>query len=363
MPPPLQVLDPDGRANAALDPALPADELLRLYRHMALVRTLDTRMLLLQRQGRIGFYGTATGEEAAVVGSGLAFRKTDWIFPALRQGGIALLRGFPLELYVAQCMGNAADLLKGRQMPCHYSDREFAFVSWSSCIGTQLPHAVGAAMAARIRKEDGVVGAYCGDGATSEPDFHVAMNFAGVYRAPVVFVCQNNQFAISVPLAKQTVSESISVKAEAYGFPGITVDGNDALAVYRATREAVDRARAGQGPTLIEALTYRRGGHSSSDDPGRYRDEAVTRQWEARDPIERLRKYLVSRKLWDEARERALQEEFNTAIGEAIRKVESAGPPPTLSLFDDVTAAPSLALNEQREALRAELAQRTPETH
>ncbi len=354
----LQVLSPEGSLNSDLDPGLGTDDLLILYRHMVLVRQMDTRMLNLQRQGRIGFYGTATGEEAAVIGSGAAFRKKDWIFPALRQGGILLMRGYPLERYIAQCMGNAADILKGRQMPCHYSDREFNVTAWSSCIATQLPNAVGAAMAAAYRKDGAVIGAYLGDGATSEPDFHVALNFAGVFRAPVVFVCQNNQFAISVPLARQTVSESIAIKAEAYGFPGVRVDGNDILAVYRVTHEAVARARSGGGPTLIEAVTYRRGGHSSSDDPGRYRDESVTRVWEARDPIDRFRKYLMASGHWDEARERSLVEEINVAIGEAIRRVETAGPPPAESLFDDVYSTPPPHLVEQRETLRRNLADR-----
>lgn len=354
----LQVLNPDGTADARLDPGLSAEQSMTLYRHMLLVRIMDTRMLNLQRQGRIGFYGTATGEEAAVIGSGFAFRPTDWIFPALRQGGILLLRGYPLERYVAQCIGNANDILKGRQMPCHYSDREFHVVSWGSCIGTQLPHATGAAMAARIKGDPVVMGGYMGDGATSEAEFHVALNFAGVFRSPVVFLCQNNQFAISVPAARQFVSESIAIKAESYGFPGVKVDGNDVLAVYRATREAVDRARAGKGPTLIEAFTYRRGGHSSSDDPTRYRDEDITRQWEARDPIERYRKHLTVRKLWDEARDRALQEELNLLISEAIRKAEAAGAWPPDSLFDDVYATLPPILAEQRAALREDLQSR-----
>ncbi len=350
----LQVIDADGQA----DPSLTPDDLQFLYWNMTLIRTLDQRMLNLQRQGRIGFYGTATGEEAAVVGSGFAFRKNDWIFPALRQGGVLLLRGYPLERYVAQCMGNSADLLQGRQMPCHYSDREYDFVSWGSCIGTQLPQAVGAAMAARILGHDTVIGAYLGDGATSESDFHAACNFAGVFRSPVVLFCQNNQFAISVPISQQTVSESIAVKAEAYGFPGVRVDGNDVLAVHRATREAVDRARSGGGPTLIEAVTYRRGGHSSSDDPARYRDEAVTREWEKRDPIDLFRRWLIARRLWDEARERTLLDELGLAIGDAIRKVESAPPPDPLGLFDDVYAVLPPHLAEQREQLREELARR-----
>src|SRR5262245_32645191 len=175
-------------------------DLRAIYRAMLRVRVIDERMMTLQRQGRIGFYGAATGQEAAIVGSGYALRETDWVFPALRESGVALLRGYPLDRYVAQCFGNSGDLLKGRQMPSHYADRSVRYVSWSSCIGTQLPHAVGMAYAAKIKRSGDVAIAYLGDGATSESDFHVSLNFAGAWKAPVVFFCQNNQFAISVPV-------------------------------------------------------------------------------------------------------------------------------------------------------------------
>jgi pyruvate dehydrogenase E1 component alpha subunit len=241
---------------------------------MVRLRLLDQRMLTLQRQGRIGFYGTATGEEAAIIGSAFALKPQDWIFPALRQGAAALLRGYPLVEYISQCMGNAADKTKGRQMPSHYCYRPANFVSWSSCIGTQLPHAVGAAWAMKIRKDPYIAIAYMGDGATSEGDFHVAMNFAGVFKVPVVFFCQNNQWSISVNIKSQTASESIAIKSQAYGFDGVQVDGNDVLAVYEATRQAADHARSGKGPLLIEAITYRMGAHSSSDDPRLYREDS-----------------------------------------------------------------------------------------
>ena len=260
-----------------------------MYRTMALVRAIDDRMIKLQRQGRIGFYGEARGQEAGGVASAAALRPDDWLFPALREVGAALYRGFPLEKYMAQCFGTAGDELKGRQMPCHYGFRAGNFVPLSSCIGTQIPHAVGVAYAAKYRKEDVVAVAYMGDGATSEGDFHVGMNFAGVYKAPVIFFCQNNQWAISVPVSKQTASESIAIKAEAYGFPGVRVDGNDAIAIYEVTRDAADRARKGDGPTLIEAVTYRMGGHSSSDDATRYREKKEVEEWKRKDPVDRLR--------------------------------------------------------------------------
>src|SRR5438067_305764 len=232
-------------------PPIPREVLLRLYREMVRLRTLDERMMTLQRQGRVGFYGACTGQEAATLASAIAREASDWIFPALREGGAMLLRGFPLVPYLCQIFGNAGDETKGRQMPSHMASKSVNQVSWSSCIGTQLPQAVGAAMAARIKGDRTVIAAYLGDGATSEGDFHVAMNFAGVFNAPVVFICQNNHWAISVPTSKQTASESIAIKAIAYAFPGDKVDGNDAVAVYGAVKEAVDRARSGAGPTLI----------------------------------------------------------------------------------------------------------------
>src|SRR2546428_6616905 len=197
-----------------------------------------------------------------------------------------LLRGFPLGPSLGESFASAGDEPQRRQMPSHMASRSVNQVSWSSCIGTQLPQAVGAAMAARIKGDRNVIAAYLGDGATSEGDFHVAMNFAGVFKAPVVFICQNNHWAISVPTAKQTASESIAVKAVAYGFPGVKVDGNDTVAVYRAVKEAVDRARSGGGPTLVECETYRIRAHRSSDDPARDRGGREGEQWEKRGPLE-----------------------------------------------------------------------------
>ena len=334
-------------------PPIARETLLRLYREMVRLRTLDERMMMLQRQGRVGFYGACTGQEAATLASAIAFEPGDWIFPALREGGAMLLRGFPLVPYLCQVFGNSGDETKGRQMPSHMASRSVNQVSWSSCIGTQLPQAVGAAMAARIKRDRTVIAAYLGDGATSEGDFHVAMNFAGVFKAPVVFICQNNHWAISVPTSKQTASESIAVKAQAYGFPGAKVDGNDAIEVYLAVQAAIARARSGGGPTLIECETYRIGAHSSSDDPTRYRDEREVEAWRKRDPLELLRGRLQSWGLWaardeEELRASAL-DEVNRAIAEAERK-----PPPSReSLFDDVYSNAPWSLREQREELLA----------
>lgn len=328
---------------------LKKNDLLKMYRYMSLSRLLDERMMRLQRQGRIGFFGTASGEEAAVLGSGFALQANDWVFPALRQGAVALLRGMPLEAFIAQCIGNSLDIAKGRQMPVHYAYREVNFVSWSSCIATQLPHAVGMAYAAKYKKSNSVAMAYMGDGATSAGDFHVAMNFAGVFQVPVVFFCQNNQWAISVPLKQQTASESIAVKAEGYGFEGVRIDGNDVLKVYEVTRQAVEKARSGGGPTFIEAVTYRMGSHSSSDDPTRYRPEGELESWAAKDPIKRFCAYLEAKKLWDEKAQQTLDQTLNDEVSEAIKVAEAAPPLPAESLFSDVYSVPPPQLEKQAQ--------------
>jgi pyruvate dehydrogenase E1 component alpha subunit/2-oxoisovalerate dehydrogenase E1 component alpha subunit len=215
---------------------------------MLRIRTLDERMMTLQRQGRIGFYGTCSGQEAATIGTAMALRPTDWIFPALREAGVMLMRGYGLVPYLSQVFGNSGDPARGRQMPSHQSSRSVNQVSWSSCIGSQITQATGAAMAAKFKKDGAVVMGYMGDGATSSADFHTGLNFAGVFKAPVVFVCQNNHWSISIPTKGQTAAESIAVKAQAYGFPGVKVDGNDVEAAS-CTKSASSLA-----PILSESL-------------------------------------------------------------------------------------------------------------
>ena len=346
-----QILAEDGTvAPGAAIPAYLGDaDLLRLHRLMLRQRLLDDLMLTLQRQGRIGFYGAATGQEAAVFGSGEALGEDDWILPALREGGVALMRGYPLKDYLAQCFGNALDRSLGRQMPCHYGAKEQHYVTLSSPIATQLPHAVGVAWAMKLQKTRAVCMAYLGDGATSENDFHTALDTAARFRLPVVFFCQNNQWAISVPFERQTASASIAVKAKAYRMPSRRVDGNDVLACYASAREAVDRARAGEGPTLIEALTYRVGAHSTSDDPSRYRDEAVTARWKAeKDPIERIERFLLKRGVLGEAEIVGLRDELGREIRETLAAVEAGEPQPPLgTMFDDVFAVRPWFLEEQ----------------
>ncbi|MBM4059756.1 MAG: hypothetical protein FJ265_01470 [Planctomycetes bacterium] len=354
---PLSILAPDGKAQKGKDPNLPGPELQKLYRLMVQTRALDERGLALQRQGRIGFYLQSTGQEASHLGAAYALQDSDWLFPAYRQPGILLLRGVPLDRIVSEWFGNSGDTSKGRQMPVHYSFREANFFSVSSPIGTQLTQAAGAGMAARMRGDDTVFMTFCGDGGTSSNDFHTGLNFAGVYKAPVVFVCENNGYAISVPSGRQTASETMAVKAEAYGMPGVRVDGNDVLAVYRVCKEAVDRARKGEGPTLVETLTHRMASHSSSDDAARYRDPQAYEAWRQKDPIVRFQLYLKHKNLWTEAFEQQCFEGAKAAIAQAVHEAEGRPMPEPDTLFDDVTMNLSPQLLEQRQELREWLAQ------
>ncbi|MFO0611112.1 MAG: thiamine pyrophosphate-dependent dehydrogenase E1 component subunit alpha [Polyangiaceae bacterium] len=347
----LRVLRDDGTADPSTDPMLPLETMLRAYREIKRLRVLDARMVLIQRQGRIGFYGACTGQEATPIATALALEPSDWVFQALRESSMMLVRGFPLEKYIAQIYGNDLDILKGRQMPSHMSGKEVHQVSWSSVIGPQIPQAVGAAWAAKILKHKTVTVGFMGDGATSQPDFHAGLNFAAVFKTPCVLICQNNHWAISVPSSRQSASLTFAIKGRAYGVPSVRVDGNDVLAVYAAVRPAIDRARRGEGPTFIECLTYRIGAHSTSDDPTRYRSQSEVDEWTKRDPLQRLRRHLDHLGAWDDDREAALEAQLNEEIGRAIAIVESHGPPKRETLFDDVYADVPWHLREQREEL------------
>jgi pyruvate dehydrogenase E1 component alpha subunit/2-oxoisovalerate dehydrogenase E1 component alpha subunit len=344
----LRVLSREGRLEGTA-PSLESADLEALYRLMRRLRGFDQRMMNLQRQGRIGFYGPATGQEAATVGSAFALEPRDWIFPALREAGALMVRGYPLQKMLAQLYGNRLDDSLGHQMPCHYTSREHRFVAMSSCIANQLPAAVGAAWAAKIRKDPGVVIGYTGDGGTSEGDFHAALNFAGVFKTPCVIFCQNNRWAISVPLEKQSAVTDLYRKATAYGIAGVQVDGNDVLAVYAATRAAVEQARAGGGPTFIEAQTYRVGPHTTSDDPTRYRAGDEAQRWP--DPIARYRAYLEEAGLWDADREALLEAELEHEIEQAVQEVESEPAPEPRSLIEGVFSQPTWILEEELEEL------------
>jgi 2-oxoisovalerate dehydrogenase E1 component alpha subunit len=342
----LTVLQPDGSTDPEQDPGVPADLALKLYETMVQVRVMDDRLMTLQRQGRIHFYLASSGQEACAVGSAAALAPEDWVVPGYRQPGAFLFRGVPVKAIVAQCFGNAWDPTKGRQMPVHYSFKDQNMVSISSPIGTQVIQAVGVAMAMRRKGHERCALTFIGDGGTSSNDFHAGMNFAAVDKAPCIIICENNGWAISVPIAKQTASETFAQKAIAYGMPGIRVDGNDVLATYKATRDARERALRGEGPTFLEFVTYRMAGHSSSDDPKRYRPEAECEAYRRRDPLERFRAYLEQKGLWDQAKEDALWARCRDAVNQAIQENERVPKPELISMFSDVYATMPKALQE-----------------
>ena len=338
----LSILDSDGNLDTALEPAIAPDELRAIYRAMLLGRRLDERMLRLQRQGRIGTFAPIKGQEASQVGSVFTLRPTDWTVPSFRETAAMLRRGWSIEKILLFFGG----YLEGGQPGPDQRDLPVAIP-----VATQLPHAVGLAYAAQYRGEDAVVMAYCGDGATSEGDFHEALNFAGVWHVPLVVVVQNNQWAISVPLKKQTHSRTIAQKALAYGFPGLQVDGNDVLAVYAASLEAVQRARAGDGPTLVECVTYRLGVHTTADDPTKYRSDEEVKAWEQKDPLTRFAAYLEKRNLLDDGVEADVEAE----IARGVAAYEAAGPADPLGMFDHAYAERPPGLDAERRELEARL--------
>jgi pyruvate dehydrogenase E1 component alpha subunit len=348
-----RVFRDDGSVDERNDPHLTDIELEFLYTHMVQTRRIDERFIALQRQGRIAFHVGSLGEEAAIIGSAFAMRPSDWIFPCYREFGAALMRGFPLQRLVDNVFGNSGDAVKGRQMPHHYTHRAGGWASISSPVGTQITQAVGFAWASKIKKEDVSALVYFGDGSTSSTDFHSGLNFAGVQKVPVVLFCRNNGWAISVPVEKQTASHTFAEKGLAYGIPGVRVDGNDALAVVAVTRKAAERAAKGKGPTLIEAVTYRMGGHSTSDDPNRYRATEDTEAWANVDPIERLQQMLIRQGIWDMQRDVALRDEIDERFRLSVAKAEATPPPALETMFDDVYEKIPWHLAEQRAELLA----------
>ncbi len=348
----LQVIQ-DNAKTAKLPPGLSEADIKRMYEGMVMVRAYDERQKKLQRSGRIGFCVTSTGEEAVQIGTAAALEPADWIYPYYRQYGMLMYRGASLDVLANHLFGNTTDLAKGRQMPAHYTHKETNFVSFSSVIGTHLTHAVGTAMAAQYKGDDVVVATYIGDGGTSSNDFHAALTFAGVRKAPVVFFIVNNQYAISLPVEKQCAAESLHTKGAGYGIPAIRVDGNDIIAVYQAAQEAYARARRGEGPTLVELLTYRAGPHSSSDDPSRYRSQEEMDEWNAKDPLERCKRFMQQLGIWTEAYETQLWESIREKMVEFTNAAEKIDEPSWETMFDDVYAELPDALRRQRDELIA----------
>lgn len=343
----LSILDEEGRVDTTLEPDIPPAELLRLFRTMLLAREFDERMIRLQRQGRLGTLVPSIGQEAASLGSCYVLRSEDWIVPYFRETAALLWRGWKMEQFLLYYRGYE----DGFRVPEGVNDLPPAIP-----VATQLLHAVGLAWGARIKNQDVVVLCYFGDGATSEGDFHEALNFASVYQLPVIFLCQNNHYAISVPVHRQTHSRTLAQKSLAYDMAGLQVDGNDLLAVFVATREAFQRARRGEGPTLIEAVTYRLGVHSTADDPHRYRSREEEQEWERRDPLRRLQIYLEGKGALEKDQMEQWKDEIQAEIQAAVERFEARIDGDPLEMFDYTYAELPPVLREEKEELARFLA-------
>ncbi|PON81550.1 Dehydrogenase, E1 component [Trema orientale] len=326
---------------------------LKMYSDMVTLQMMDTIFYEAQRQGRISFYVTTVGEEAINIASAAALTIDDLIFPQYREPGVLLWRGFTLQEFANQCFGNKADYGKGRQMPIHYGSNKHNYFTVSSTIATQIPHAVGAAYSLKMDKKDACVVTYFGDGGTSEGDFHAALNFAAVREAPVIFICRNNGWAISTPTSDQFRSDGVVVRGQAYGIRSIRVDGNDALALYGAVHTARNMAIREHRPILIEALTYRVGHHSTSDDSTKYRPAEEIEWWRsARDPVTRFRKWIESNGWWNTDVESELRNSVRKQMLQAIQVAEKVEKPPIADVFTDVYDVPPSNLVEQEKLLR-----------
>jgi 2-oxoisovalerate dehydrogenase E1 component alpha subunit len=355
----IRVLDDDGVARGSWAPELPVATLLKGLRAMMLSRQFDDRLFRAHRQGKTSFYIKSTGEEAISVAQSLLLNPGDMCFPTYRMVGWLMARDYPLLDLVNQLFSNAADPLKGRQLPILFSARAYGFYSLSGNLGSRLGHAVGWGMASAYHGDDKIALGVIGEGTTAEGNFHEALNFASVYRAPVILGVTNNQWAISsfsgIAGAETT---TFAARAIAYGMPGLRVDGNDFLAVWAATHWAAMRARANLGPTLIEYFTYRAAGHSTSDDPTRYRPADEAAHWPLGDPIMRLKGHLIGRGDWDDARHAALEAEIDAQVRAAVKAGEAIGTlgkskPDVREMFDDVFKEPDWRVLEARDALGA----------
>jgi pyruvate dehydrogenase E1 component alpha subunit len=338
-----RVLDEEGHLLTEEAPDLPEERLVDLYRWMVFSRAFDETCLRLQRQGRLGTYAPLSGQEAAQIGSAAALEEQDWLFPSYREHGALMFRGLPPEYILTYWNGSE----EGNRIPDGVNVFTVAIP-----IATQTVHAVGFSWAAKLKGEELVVIVYFGDGGTSEGAFHEAMNFAGVFQTPTIFFCSNNHYAISYPRVKQTHSPTIAQKAVAYGMPGYQVDGNDLLAVWQVTTDAVRRAREGGGPTLIEAVTYRMGPHTTADDPRRYRSDEEIEAWRKKDPIARVRAYLSSRGVWSPELEDDLKNTTDERIRKVVEKYEGAPEREYADIFRNLYAEVPPLLERQMQELR-----------
>ena len=320
----LQVLDKDGNVDEELEPDLSDDELKDLYWNMVLARVFDEKAIKMQRRGNLGTYAPCRGQEAAQAGSAYAMDDTDWMFPAFRETASYFIRDFPPE--------KLFQFWKGDEHGSSIEGQDENFMI-SVPVGSQIPHAVGAAWASKKNGDEIATLVYFGDGATSEGDFHEGLNFAGAFNIPTIFFCQNNQYAISLPRDEQSGSETLAQKALAYGIDGIQVDGNDVLAVWKATKEALEQARKENKPMMIEAVTYRLGDHTTSDDAEKYRDEDEVEKWKDRDPIDRLETYMLDNDVVDEGWFDEKREEAKEQVNEAEDKAEELVSPDIEDMF------------------------------
>jgi pyruvate dehydrogenase E1 component alpha subunit len=314
----LQVLDERGEADLSLMPSLSDDRIRKFYEAMLLARTFNSRALSLQREGRIGTYPSILGQEASQVGTALAFEKSDWIYPTFRESGVYVALGYPMWRLFIYWRGDE----RGMDVP-----EEMNIFPLSVPVGTQIPHATGTAMAMRLKGDKSTAAVYFGDGGSSRGDFHEALNLAGVFKAPCVFLCQNNQWAISVPRERQTAGATIAERAASYGFTGVQVDGNDVFAVYKATSEALEKAREGGGPTLIECVTYRLDDHTTADDASRYRTEEEVEEWMKKEPLVRLRAYMEKKGLFTKEYDDKTRKGAEEKVDSAIKEAEAFAPP------------------------------------
>lgn len=343
----LQILDENGKADEKLEPKIDEKDLLALYRWMVLSREADQRMINMQRQGRIGTVGPSTGQEAAHVVPAYLLNDKDWFVGAFREAGARLVRGES----IAQAFLFYNGFEEGNKKPEKFNTTPINII-----VASQYLHAVGIGYAIKYRGEkDAAVITFGGDGSTSEGDFHEALNFAGVWQAPVVFIVQNNQWAISIPREKQTHSKTLAQKAIAYDIPGIQVDGNDPLAMWVASKEALDRAKSGGGPTLIEAVTYRLMMHTTADDPSKYRTQEEVDGWKVKDPLIRFQKYLTGKGFWDDNKQKKLEAEIKAEIDAAVKEFEAITDLPPDIGFDHVFGTKHAEIEEQRQEFLEEL--------
>ncbi|HHX00162.1 MAG TPA: pyruvate dehydrogenase (acetyl-transferring) E1 component subunit alpha [Acholeplasmataceae bacterium] len=335
----LQILDKDGKiVDESLVPNIDEEKLLHMYKVMLLGRIADIKAVQFQRQGRMLTFAPNMGQEAAQIGPMAAIEKTDWLVTAFREFNAMLYHGATLEQLYLYWYGN--------EMGSRFND-DVRILPINIPIGSQISHAAGLAYASKIQNKGEVAVVYIGDGGTSHGEFHEGLNFGAVYDAPMIVIVQNNQWAISTPRASQTKAQNIAQKAIAYGIPGIQVDGNDVLAMYVATSEAAKRAREGKGPTLIEAVTYRMGSHTTNDNPKLYRKDEEVKEWEEKDPLLRFRKYLLDKKVLTKAQDKKFEEEFNQLVLDEFKKVENSGLIPLEDIFKYTYAEMTPQLIEQ----------------